>query len=164
MPRASPALRAPLSPPGGGLKRRGFSDTCREGRRPPYSKLAADACYWLPLPKESLPRAMSPVRRDMVRVHTNHISLQEERELVVTKTPPSKPALRAPPPPSALSSLKYSLLSQDRRHVQKSRLAAREYPVKGWMHLLLAGYPDSARFAVEVRRIDSEPYVPIPVH
>ena len=26
---------------------------------------------------ESLPRAMSPVKRDMVRVHTNHISLQE---------------------------------------------------------------------------------------
>ncbi len=26
---------------------------------------------------ESLPRAMSPVRRDMVRVHTNHIALQE---------------------------------------------------------------------------------------
>jgi hypothetical protein len=30
----------------------------------------------------------------MVRVHTNHISLQE-RELVVTKTPPSEPPPRA---------------------------------------------------------------------
>jgi hypothetical protein len=44
-----------------------------------YSLQAAGTvrCYWLPLLGESLPRAMSPVRRDMVRVHTNHIALQE---------------------------------------------------------------------------------------
>jgi hypothetical protein len=44
-----------------------------------YSLQAAGTvrCYWLPLLGESLPRAMSPVRRDMVRVHTNHVALQE---------------------------------------------------------------------------------------
>ena len=51
----APLRRAPrfLSPPvKGGLRGRGFSDKAREGHRPRYSNLAADACYWLPLPGE----------------------------------------------------------------------------------------------------------------
>ena len=48
-----------------GLTGKGFSESYQGGHRPRYNTLAADACYWLPLPKE--------------------------RELVVTKIPPSEP-------------------------------------------------------------------------
>jgi hypothetical protein len=51
---------------------------------------------------------------------------------------------------------------EDPRQVQKSRLPTRQDAVKGRMHRLFAGYPESASIAVEMRRIDSEVFVPIP--
>jgi hypothetical protein len=57
----------------------------------------------------------------------------------------------------------YFLLSKDPRQVQKSRLPTRHQAVKGRMHLVVTGYPDCSRFAFEMRCIDSELFVPVPV-